>query len=105
MISDARAYNKKLMGSVSVVDPFTNTVEQEDPSYDELLKIDDTGMMGYIEIPKIDILLPIYHGTSEEVLHVRSGHLKIHRFRSRKEQSCCVVRTSRACQCQDLYGS
>ena len=33
-------------------------------------------MMGYIDIPKINILLPVYHGTSEEVLQSGIGHLK-----------------------------
>lgn len=38
-------------------------------------------MMGYIDIPKINILLPVYHGTSEEVLQSGIGHLKILPYR------------------------
>lgn len=44
-------------------------------SYDELLNLHGSGLMGYVEIPKIDVNLPIYHGTSEEVLQKGIGHL------------------------------
>lgn len=39
------------------------------------LNIDDTGMMGYIVIPKIDVKLPLYHTTEEKVLQRGIGHL------------------------------
>lgn len=44
-------------------------------SYDDLLNLHGSGLMGYVEIPKIDVNLPIYHGTSEEVLQKGIGHL------------------------------
>lgn len=44
-------------------------------SYDELLNLHGSGLMGYVEIPKIEVNLPIYHGTSEEVLQKGIGHL------------------------------
>ncbi len=44
-------------------------------SYDELLNLHGSGLMGYVEIPKIDVNLPIYHGTSEDVLQKGIGHL------------------------------
>lgn len=43
--------------------------------YNKTLKVADDGVMGYIEIPGIKVDLPIYHGTSEDVLHVAVGHL------------------------------
>ena len=78
MIEKAQEYNKSLVGINSIVDPFSGNGETqtEDDVYNNLLKIDDTGMMGYIDIPKIDIVLPIYHGTSEKVLQSGVGHLK-----------------------------
>ena len=78
MIKKAREYNKSLIGISSFLDPFSqeDVNQTEDDVYNNLLKIDDTGMMGYIDIPKINILLPIYHGTSEEVLQSGIGHLK-----------------------------
>ena len=44
-------------------------------SYDELLNLTGSGIMGIIEIPKIGISLPIYHGTAEDVLQYGVGHL------------------------------
>ena len=78
MIEQAREYNKSLIGISSFIDPFSDTegIQTEDDVYNNLLKIDDTKMMGYIDIPKIDIVLPIYHGTSESVLQSGVGHLK-----------------------------
>ena len=78
MIKKAREYNKSLIGISSFLDPFSQEDgnQTEDDIYNNLLKIDDTGMLGYIDIPKINILLPVYHGTSEEVLQSGIGHLK-----------------------------
>lgn len=42
--------------------------------YEEILNLAG-GMMGYIEIPKISVYLPIYHGVSEEVLAKGIGHM------------------------------
>ena len=44
--------------------------------YNKILNISDTGVMGYVTIPKINVELPIYHGTSAEVLNVAVGHLE-----------------------------
>ena len=77
MIKQAQDYNESLIGIGSIADPFSESNENqtEDDEYNKLLKIDDTGMMGYIDIPKIDIVLPVYHGTSEKVLQSGVGHL------------------------------
>ena len=45
-------------------------------NYNEILDVNNTGMMGYISIDKIKVELPIYHGTSEQVLSVAVGHLE-----------------------------
>ncbi len=45
-----------------------------DYRYEDLLATTDTGIMGSIRIPKIDVDLPIYHGTSDEVLQIGVGH-------------------------------
>ena len=44
--------------------------------YEDLLNITSSGIMGYIHIPKIDVKLPIYHGTSEGVLQIAAGHMQ-----------------------------
>ena len=46
------------------------------PGYEDILDITGTGIMGYIDIPKINIELPIYHGTSEGVLQIAVGHIQ-----------------------------
>ena len=44
--------------------------------YEDTLNISGTGIMGYITIDKINVQLPIYHGTSDSVLQVGVGHLE-----------------------------
>lgn len=68
---NAIEYNKKL-AQTGVKWELSQTEEAE---YEKQLVIDDTGMMGYLEISKINCTLPIYHGTDENVLQVAIGHL------------------------------
>lgn len=44
--------------------------------YNNTLNVSSDGIMGYVEIPKINIKLAIYHGTSDEVLQVAVGHME-----------------------------
>ena len=74
MLEDARAYNKEMLGNIDLIDPFSQEDVEIDARYKNLLNVDGSGMMGYIRIPKINIELPIYHGTSEAVLQVGVGH-------------------------------
>lgn len=75
----ARDYNRQLLeGSVFLTDPFDPNL-QLDPTvkpYADLLNLEGDGMMGYVEVPKIDVYLPIYHGTTSEVLEKGVGHLQ-----------------------------
>lgn len=50
--------------------------EEEIAYYDTLLNISGNGIMGYLEIPSIEVTLPVYHGTDEEVLQVAVGHIE-----------------------------
>ena len=45
-------------------------------NYENQLNVTKTGMMGHIEIPKINVSLPVFHGTSEEILSTGVGHLE-----------------------------
>ncbi|MDD7389585.1 MAG: class C sortase [Lachnospiraceae bacterium] len=67
----AVTYNEKLLSGGNRW--FLNEKEQEE--YDSLLNISGNGVMGYVEIPKINVSLPIYHGTDEGVLQVAVGHI------------------------------
>lgn len=71
MRADAQRYNASLSGAV-LTDAFSGE-ERLDVSYVGLLNVDD--VMGYLEIPKIKVYLPIYHGSTEEVLQKGIGHL------------------------------
>lgn len=64
-------YNESLLKKQN---PFLMTNEEK-KVYENLLDVTDTGIMAYVEIPKIDVLLPIYHGTDEGILQVAIGHL------------------------------
>lgn len=68
----AQAYNAALPGNPDrfLPDP------EEQRQYASLLDLSGNGIIGYIEIPSIDVTLPIYHGTSEEVLQVAIGHIE-----------------------------
>ena len=70
----ARAYNSTLLGNV-LPDAFAELQLPPDNTYDNMLDPTGTGYMGTVEIPKININLPIYHYTTEEVLEKGAGHL------------------------------
>ena len=72
----ARIYNENLSGD-PVHDPFVIESGYALPeNYKEVLNVSDDGVMGYVEIPKISVYLPIYHGTSDEVLEKGVGHIQ-----------------------------
>ena len=72
----ARIYNENLSGD-PVHDPFVKGSGYALPeNYKEVLNVSDDGVMGYVEIPKISVYLPIYHGTSDEVLEKGVGHIQ-----------------------------
>ena len=74
MWQEAVEYNEAL-STDSINDPFTKGKDIELPvNYENILNIN--GMMGYIEIPKINVRLPIYHGVSDEVLQKGIGHME-----------------------------
>lgn len=67
----ARDYNQSLLHHPN---DFILSDEQQE-IYKSLLDFGGNGIMGYIEIPMIDVMLPIYHGTEESVLQIAVGHL------------------------------
>ena len=77
LLAEAQEYNRKLAEQSDGLDIIDNT-ESDDKSgpYWQLLNIDDTGMMGYITIPRLNTTIPIYHGTAESVLQVGVGHME-----------------------------
>lgn len=68
----AKKYNEQLSNVVSVDDENENNEQGE--SYADLLNIGES--LGYITIPKINVNLPIYNGTSQDVLSKGVGHME-----------------------------
>ena len=68
----ARAYNADLMQRPNRF----RLSDEEYKEYESLLNLTGSGIIGYIEIPKIGCSLPIYHGTDEAVLQIAVGHLE-----------------------------
>lgn len=73
----AEEYNKDLIKSVvQLTDPFkVKKSNGETLIYNNILNIDHSGVIGYLEIPCISVNLPIYHGTDAEILERGVGHL------------------------------
>lgn len=73
----AHAYNEALLPSI-LPDSFAvaDASEGADEEYMSCLNLAGDGMMGYIEIPKINVKIPIFHTTEDEVLQKAAGHLE-----------------------------
>ncbi|MFB0958988.1 MAG: class C sortase [Clostridiaceae bacterium] len=72
---EAEAYNRRLMHGTVIEDPFAiNRPQESGISYMDMLNIGE--VMAYLEIPDIDVYLPIYHGTSDDVLNNGLGHIE-----------------------------
>ena len=87
VLQDAKSYNQML--------PYEQTTfalsEEEKEAYDALLDISGTGVMGYIEIPTVNISLPVYHGTEDAVLQIAVGHLEWSSLPVGGESTHCVL--------------
>lgn len=71
MLAEAKAYNARLLEKEQIWD----LTPEEEQEYRSILDVSGTGIMCYINIPKINCSLPIYHGTDEGVLQIAVGHI------------------------------
>ena len=72
----AIAYNKTLVPRTESDSSYTQeALQSASEEYDSILNLAGDGIMGYIEIPKINVHLPIYHGTGDSSLSKGVGHL------------------------------
>ena len=76
MIQLAEVYNESLIGGdqLNVSDPFVALQKEARNEYARMLKVEE--MIGSISIPTINVELPIYAGTSEDILQRGAGHLE-----------------------------
>ena len=78
---DASKYSEMLAGAEAYNADLAKTgvrwimTDEQMAEYNRQLAVTDSGIMGYIDIPKIRVTLPIYHGTDETILQIAIGHL------------------------------
>ena len=88
---EAIRYNEMLWQANGII---VGNMEQGilgEESYQKQLNLSGTGMMGTISIPKINVNLPIYHGTAEEVLANGVGHLQESSLPVGGENTHCIL--------------
>lgn len=72
-LKKAHEYNKTI-STVQIED--IDKIKENLPDYEDLLNLANNGIMGYIEIPTINIDLPIYHGTTGAAMEKGAGHME-----------------------------
>ena len=87
ILDEARIYNKGLAEQGISWTPSDEPKE----AYRSELDVDDSGIMGYIKIQKINVMLPIYHSTEESVLQTSIGHLEESSLPVGGESSHCML--------------
>lgn len=98
---EAKEYNQGLLSRTN-----NYTLSKENYGvYQNLLNICGSGVMGYIEIPSINVSLPIYHGTDEAVLQVAVGHLEWTSLPTGGESTHCVLSGHRGLPSAKLFTS
>ena len=99
ILREAEEYNASLPRSDSRFLPS----EEETELYDSMLDISESGIMAYVEIPKLSISLPIYHGTDEEVLQTAIGHIQGSSLPVGGEGTHCVISGHRGLPSAKLF--
>ncbi|MBQ2899493.1 MAG: class C sortase [Oscillospiraceae bacterium] len=95
----ARDYNKKAAERKNQY--FLS--DEEKAEYSAAFNVGGTGIMAYIEIPCIDVMLPVYHGTEEPVLQVAVGHLEWTSLPTGGESTHCVLSGHRGLPSAKLF--
>ena len=100
----AKAYNASLLPSI-LPDSFAiaQASDEADSAYMSALNLTGDGMMGTIEIPKIQVKLPIYHTTETEVLQKAAGHLEGSSLPIGGESSHAVISAHRGLPSATLF--
>lgn len=100
----ARAFNDTLTENNIYGDVFAGEDEDlEDTEYWSVLNAAGDGVMGYISIPKINVMLSIYHGTSDDILQTGVGHLDGTKLPIGGESTHCVLAAHRGLPSARLF--
>ncbi len=77
LFKSAKKYNHSLTQTSIITDPFDEEAYKAiGAHYNDVLNVDGKGLIGYVVVPRIDVNLPIYHGSSKKVLEKGAGHLQ-----------------------------
>ena len=74
-LANAQAYNESLLGVLADENFSKTALQGASEDYQAQLNVTGRGIMGYVTVPKIDVTLPIYHGTDSGTLERGIGHL------------------------------
>lgn len=102
ILNQATEYNNMLFQSNGAIVDNMDTSILSDESYNSLLN-QANGIMGSIEIPKIDVDLPVYHGTEEDILSVGVGHIQGTSLPVGGENTHCVLSGHRGLPGSSLF--
>lgn len=72
LLEQAQAFNRGIFENGGLV----NLTDEQKAAYETLLNLNGDGVMGYIEIPRLELKLSIGHGTEEDVLQRMVGHIE-----------------------------
>lgn len=96
---EAKAYNASLINKQNRFQP----AEEEKAAYEKLLDISGRGIIGYVEVPDINVTLPIYHGTDDEILQVAIGHIEGSSLPTGGPSTHCVISGHRGLPSAKLF--
>ena len=98
LFEEAHAYNRALYETNYPLIDYRNV-----PGYYDTLRITENDMMGYLKIDRIGVELPVYHGTSDEVLGKGVGHLEGSSLPVGGENTHCVMSAHRGLPSSKLF--
>ena len=101
MWDDAVAYNERL----AKLPAHWRLTDDEQAEYESLLDVAGRGIMATVEIPKLNCSLPVYHGTSNEVLQIAIGHLEGSSLPVGGKSTHCVMSGHRGLPSAKLFTS
>lgn len=99
ILNEAAEYNKQ----IAETGVRWQMSDEEIQEYNSILDITGTGIMAYIDIPKIHVQLPIYHGTDDNILQIAVGHITGSSLPVGGETSHCIVSGHRGLPSAKLF--
>ena len=98
IFENAHAYNKALYETNYPLTDYKSV-----PGYYDTLSVTENDMIGYLKIERISVELPIYHGTSDDVLNKGVGHLQGSSLPVGGENTHCVMSAHRGLPSSKLF--